>query len=73
MTARPVPHPLAMRRRLTVSELLTALDGVVVPGGCRDCRAEQRIERIPGYSRLTMITVVHADTCPALARRTGRW
>ena len=74
MTARPVPHPLSMRRRrLSPSELLTALDGLEVEGGCGDCNAIQRFERVPGYSRITRLVIVHADTCPALARRTGRW
>ena len=70
---RLTPHPLAMRRRLTVSELFDALDGAVIPGGCDDCRAEQRIERVRGFSRLTWLVIVHDDSCPALARRTGRW
>lgn len=73
MTARLTPHPLAMRRRLTVSELLDVLDGATIPGGCDDCRAEQRVERIRHLGRVTKITVVHDPTCPALARRTGRW
>ena len=68
---RLVPHPLAMRRGLTVSELFDALDGVEVEGGCGDCAATQRIERIRHLGRVTMITVLHDDSCPALARRGG--
>ncbi|HEY8376594.1 MAG TPA: hypothetical protein VIK91_08905 [Nannocystis sp.] len=59
--------------RLTVTELFTALDGMEVEGGCGDCRAVQRIERIRGFDRITKITVVHDDSCPALARKAGRW
>jgi hypothetical protein len=62
-----------MRPRLTVTELLDSLDGLEVEGGCGDCNAIQRFERVPGYSRITRLVVVHDDSCPALARRTGRW
>jgi len=65
-------HPLAMRR-LNVGELLDSLDGAVIPGGCDDCDAEQRVERIRHLGRVTKITVMHDDDCPALARKTGRW
>lgn len=73
MTARPVPHPLAMRPRLSPTELFDALDGLEVEGGCGDCNAIQRFERVPGYSRITRLVVLHDPACRALARRTGRW
>lgn len=68
---RLVPHPLAMRPRLSPTELFTALDGLEVEGGCGDCAARQVIERIPGFDRLTKITILHDDGCPSLARRGG--
>lgn len=70
--ARLTRHPLAMRRRLSPSELLTALDGAVIPGGCGDCNATQRFERVPGFARLSRLVIVHDDGCPALARRGRR-
>jgi hypothetical protein len=70
---RLAPHPFAMRPRLTATELLDALDGAEIEGGCGDCRAVQRIERVRGLARVTKITVMHDDDCPALARKTGRW
>lgn len=68
-----VPHPLAMHPRLTATELFDSLDGAEIEGGCGDCRAVQRIERIRGFDRLTRIVVVHDDDCPSLARKAGRW
>jgi len=69
--ARLAPHPLAMRPRLTPTELFDILSGLEVEGGCGDCRAVQRIERIPGFDHLSRIVVLHSDGCPALARRGG--
>jgi hypothetical protein len=50
---------------------LTAATGIptVIPGGCDECDAEQRIER--EERGMWHITVAHDDECPFLARRTA--
>lgn len=62
-----------MRPRLSPTELFDSLDGLEVKGACGHCDATQRFERIPGFSRITRLVIVHDDGCPALARRAGRW
>lgn len=63
-------HPLAMRP--TITAVLDTLDGHTVEGGCDQCGAEQRIERVRGLARVTRITIVHDPRCPVLARKTRR-
>ena len=70
--ARLTPHPLAVHPRLSVTELFDVLSGMTIPGGCDDCDAEQRIERVRHLGRVTMVVILHDPACPSFARKTRR-
>ncbi|MGV9281635.1 hypothetical protein [Streptomyces sp. NPDC003730] len=47
-----------------------ALDGAVIPGGCDDCNAEQRLRQDqPG---MWSVGIHHDDTCPTWQRIRAR-
>jgi len=51
-----------------VNEMIAALDGLRVPGGCDDCDAYQEVRARDGAPNLHTVRVFHDDGCPVLAR-----
>lgn len=55
-----------------VSDMIAALDGLRIPGGCDDCDAYQEIHARDGHPNLHRIRVFHDEWCPTLAKKRGR-
>ncbi|MEU4235106.1 hypothetical protein AB0F17_63470 [Nonomuraea sp. NPDC026600] len=54
---------------MTICELLAALNGATVAGGCDTCDAEQTFQK---RGRITLATVHHDNDCPTLKRSQAR-
>jgi hypothetical protein len=50
-----------------VSEMIAALDGAEIPGGCDECDAFQVVHARAGHRDVHVIRVFHDDDCPVLA------
>jgi hypothetical protein len=46
--------------------MLGAMDGAEIPGGCDECDAVQKVRAIK--AGIWDIEVIHEDNCPAMAR-----
>ncbi|MGA8724138.1 MAG: hypothetical protein WB565_03800 [Acidimicrobiales bacterium] len=58
------------RQQDHLDQVLGALAGQSLPGGCDDCNAEQTIAQIsPG---VWTMTVAHDDDCPFLRTQVGK-
>ena len=53
----------------SIGEVLAALIGQRIPGGCDDCDAYQTMQTVDG---IFILSVHHDDTCPTLHRIEGR-
>jgi hypothetical protein len=46
-----------------VGELFNALEGQLLPGGCTECDAEQRLEEVEPGSNVWLLVVGHESHC----------
>jgi hypothetical protein len=49
-----------------VSEMIAALDGAQIPGGCDQCDAYQVVQARAGHRDVHVVRVFHDDDCPVL-------
>jgi hypothetical protein len=61
------------RPKSTISEVLAALDGACIPGGCDTCDAYQQVvAHADGLPNVTRIKITHDAWCPTYRRMTDR-